>query len=82
MIRQPPENVPALIAIAHNTTTQNGDVAPAGRLPVTISARVMTPIVFCASLVPWASDTIEAEPTCPRRKPRSRALPGIRRVIR
>src|SRR5947209_19806169 len=29
----------------------------------------MTPIVFCASLVPWASDTKEAEPICPSRYP-------------
>jgi len=25
--------------------------------PIVIIARVMTPIVFCASLVPWASAT-------------------------
>ena len=37
--------------------------------PAAISARVMTPIVFCASLVPWASETSEALPIWPQRKP-------------
>ena len=37
--------------------TQNGGPAFAGCAPAVISARVMTPIVFCASLVPWASAT-------------------------
>jgi hypothetical protein len=42
----------------------------------------MTPIVFCASLVPWASDTMQADPTCPMRKPWLRA-PRVRlRLIR
>ena len=36
---------------------------------LTISASVITPIVFWASLVPWASETIEAEPIWPMRKP-------------
>ena len=31
----------------------------AGRLPCATSASVMIPIVFCASLVPWASENIE-----------------------
>ena len=31
----------------------------------------MTPIVFCASLVPCASETSEAEPIWPQRKPAS-----------
>jgi len=37
--------------------------------PEASSARVMTPIVFCASLVPWASETSEALPIWPQRKP-------------
>jgi hypothetical protein len=37
-------------------------------------ARVMIPIVFWASFVPWASDTIAAEPICPSRNPCDRAL--------
>jgi len=35
-----------------------------------IKVNVITPMVFCASLVPWASATIEADTTCARRKPR------------
>jgi len=31
----------------------------------------MTPIVFCASFVPWASETREAEPIWPQRNPAS-----------
>jgi hypothetical protein len=39
-------------------------------------------MVFCASLVPWASDTMQADPTCPMRKPWLRA-PRVRlRLIR
>jgi hypothetical protein len=38
--------------------TQNGGSALAGSRPALISVSVMTPIVFCASLVPWASATI------------------------
>jgi hypothetical protein len=53
-----------------------------GSVPFAIRARVMTPIVFCASLVPWASDTMQADPTCPMRKPWLRA-PRVRlRLIR
>ena len=37
--------------------------------PAAIRARVMTPIVFWASLVPCASETSEALPIWPQRKP-------------
>jgi hypothetical protein len=37
----------------------------------------MTPIVFWASLVPWARETIEALPTWPQRNRRSRNLSSI-----
>ena len=37
--------------------------------PCAINASVMTPIVFCASFVPCANDTNEAEPICPSRYP-------------
>lgn len=40
------------------------------------------PIVFCASLVPCASDTSDAEPIWPRRKPASVRFFGTPRVIR
>lgn len=35
-----------------------------------MSASAMTPIVFCASPVPWASETSPAVPIWPQRKPR------------
>ena len=41
----------------------------------------MTPIVFCASLVPCASETSEADPICPQRKPFSRLPTATRAVI-
>ena len=52
------------------------------QLPYAIRERVMTPIVFWASLVPWASDTSEAEPIWPQRKPASRRASGILVTIR
>jgi len=33
--------------------------------PWAIKASAITPIVFCASLVPCASETSAAEPICP-----------------
>ena len=42
----------------------------------------MTPIVFCASLVPCASDTIDAEPIWPIRNPAPRLSARMARVIR
>ena len=57
--------------MAAETTTQVGTVGPARReLPLATSARVITPIVFCASLVPCASASSPPETTWPRRKPR------------
>ena len=50
------------MASAHATMTQAGAFAPAGSEPLATNARVMTPIVFWASLVPCASDTIDADP--------------------
>jgi hypothetical protein len=41
--------------------TQYGGAEPAASAPVEISVSVITPIVFCASLVPWARETSEAE---------------------
>ena len=40
-------------------------------LPFAISASEITPIVFWASLVPWASATIDDEATWPQRNSRS-----------
>ena len=50
-------------------------VCRALRLPCATSASVITPIVFCASLVPWAIDSNELEAICPTRNPRVTA-PG------
>ena len=50
--------------------TQNGGPALGGSAPAVINARVMTPIVFCASLVPCASATMDEDTTWPSRKPR------------
>ena len=58
------------MATAQATLTQNGMLPVSVHCPEAISARVITPIVFCASLVPWASETSEAEPIWPQRKPR------------
>ena len=52
------------------TTTHSGGAECAGSRPTVISVRVITPMVFCASLVPCASATIEAETICARWKPR------------
>src|SRR3954470_21250799 len=61
------------MAVPHETTTQVGTVksSPPDRFPLAISASEITPIVFCASLVPCASATIEDDATCAQRKPRS-----------
>src|SRR5579862_2476101 len=47
-----------------------------------MSARVMMPMVFCASLVPCARETMHADPTCPMRKPWLRDLADILLLIR
>ena len=52
MIRQPPAAVPSEMALAARMITQSGTLN-SGRMPALTSARVMTPIVFCASLLPW-----------------------------
>ena len=70
------------MAMAQDTMTQVGALAPACSEPSAISARVMMPIVFCASLVPWASETSDAEPIWPTRNPRVRVPLLTRRVIR
>jgi hypothetical protein len=68
--------------IAQSTTTQNGVLALAASVPLAISASVMMPIVFCASLVPWASETIDAEQIWPIRNPALRLSARIERAIR
>ena len=46
-------------------TTQNGGAEPGTSRPAVIRVSVITPMVFCASLVPWASATVDADTTCP-----------------
>ena len=55
---------------AATTITQLGIDALAARWPEVISARVITPIVFWASLEPWAKATAMLDSGCRRRKRR------------
>ena len=82
MMRQPPSQVPRAMAQAALSFTQNGMASVSVQAPAAIRARVMTPIVFWASLVPWARDTSEADPTWPTRKPDCRCRSVTPRVIR
>src|SRR5664280_2758663 len=61
MMRRPPKYVPKAIDRDASRSTQVGIGALDERWPVVISARVITPIVFCASLEPWAKATSAAE---------------------
>ena len=81
--RQPPENVPSAIAVAQTILTQTGMPASGASLPPATSVSTTTPIVFCASFVPWASATIELEAIWLKRKPSSRsALARARQPVR
>ncbi len=80
--RQPPRYVPSPMAAAQDSTTQNGVAAFSLCVPLAIRARVMMPIVFCASFVPCASDSSEAEPIWPSLKPRSFTRSETPEVIR
>src|SRR3954447_2232627 len=60
--------------------TQNGGAEPGASSPEVIRVRVITPMVFCASLVPWARASIEEETVWPRLNPR-RARPGSARLL-
>ena len=73
MIRQPPTAVPSDSAVADTRMTQIGTVT-VGMTPALNSARVMMPIVFWASLEPWAKAMKPAEKTCRRRKRRAIGL--------
>ena len=82
MTRQPPSQVPKLMARAHGHDHPGRRLRPRARLPLAIRARVITPMVFWASLVPWASDTIDAEPIWPIRNPWDAGPRRSRRAIR
>jgi hypothetical protein len=62
--------------------TQNGGPASAGSTPAVIRVSVMIPMVFCASLVPWASETIDAETIWPILNPLVTVPFAARAVIR
>src|SRR6476646_10506141 len=70
------------MASAQEIFTQVGMEVVLVQLPYAISASVITPIVFCASFVPCASETREAEPTWPQRNVPSRRRSGIEAMIR
>ena len=59
--RHPPEKVPSATATAQVTLTHSGTPASADSSPPATSVSTITPIVFWASLVPWASATSELE---------------------
>ncbi|SCD72050.1 hypothetical protein GA0115246_105105 [Streptomyces sp. SolWspMP-sol7th] len=65
MMRQPPRYVPSAIAHPAERITHTGGLAPGLSTSPVTRASVMMPIVFCASLVPCASETSPAEAICP-----------------
>jgi hypothetical protein len=70
------------MADAHTSFTQNGMPSKFVQCPVASKAKVITPIVFCASLVPWARETSVAVPIWPHRNPALRnraATPTVTR---
>src|SRR6478735_1883959 len=75
------DEVPAAMVSAQATLTHTGMAWTSVQDPYAIRARVITPMVFCASFVPWASETSEAEPTWPQRKPASRRASGTEVTI-
>src|SRR5262249_34428906 len=80
--RQPPENVPSPIAVAQETFTHSGMPSSGDSCPPATSVSTTTPIVFWASLVPWASATIELDAIWLRRKPSDERSARYRRVRR
>src|SRR5215468_7499596 len=80
--RQPPENVPSAIAVAHTTLTHVGTLASADSLPPATSVSTTTPIVFWASFVPCASATIELDAIWLRRNPVVDSASSTERVSR
>ena len=62
--------------------TRNGGPEFGPSTPAVISVSVMRPIVFWASLVPWASATIDADTIWPNRNPRLTVPSSARAVIR
>ena len=74
MIRQPPAVGPERDrrrAARRRPISGTSKPSPPAIEPLAISASEITPIVFCASLVPCASATIDDDATCPQRNWRS-----------
>ena len=72
--------MPSAIASPAERITQNGGPEFGASTPAVIRVRVMMPIVFWASLVPWASATIDADTICPALNPRF-VVPSSARVV-
>jgi hypothetical protein len=64
MIFQPPTEVPKAIVKAQAIFTQSGTPASVDRYPELINAKVIMPMDFCASLIPWEKDIKAAESIC------------------
>lgn len=70
------------MARAHATTTQNCGPLPGSCIFAATRVSVITPMVFCASLVPCASAISEEEAICAwRNLPRPSFFPSWRRVM-
>jgi hypothetical protein len=69
IIRHPPRYVPSPIVNPETRITHTGGEEPVGNAPAEINVKVITPIVFCASFVPCASETSEADAVWPNRNP-------------
>ena len=72
-IRQPPLAVPSAIALWQLRTTQSGTWNAPVSMPWEYSSTVMIPIVFWASLPPWARLSSAEDTNCSTRKRRSTA---------
>ena len=62
MMRQPPLYVPSAIAAPQDHHPGRDDGVVRQDHPVATKARVITPIVFCASFMPWASESAAPRP--------------------
>src|SRR5437764_5044167 len=69
-IRHPPNAVPRAMATSAEILTHHGTPAVAGRWCSAMSRARTTPMVFCASLVPWPRLNAADDSSCIRRKPR------------
>jgi CPA2 family monovalent cation:H+ antiporter-2 len=69
--------LPAIVTAQAMMTHRCGSACELLCQPTVISASVMTPMVFCASFVPWARATSDEVKICPHRKPsRPSGLPS------